>query len=584
MALVIAALLIIGIVIAQIRLGGPMSRAESLQDEMLADILPPPAFVVEPYLLATLIASDPGRASDHLVRLSQLRSEFRSRKIYWRDAPVPDALRPALGETMHRADVFWAAIDRDFLPALARRDYAALKALHRGTLSKAYAAQNEEILKLVALSQDYRATSDRIHGAIVGAALLFVTILSAAVIAAIRRASTFIQQSIVEPIIDTSHTMRTMAAGDYAANMSGYLNRGDEIGIMAEATETFREAGLAKLRAEQEREAVVEALSVGLTHLAERNLEHHIVDAFPPGYEGLRQNYNRALVGLREALRAVRSGASSVMFSLSELSTASDDLARRNQTQANSLADTAATMKELSSDVRSTASSAATAQRSVSTACAKVDEGEVVVANAIAAMSEIEQSSRQISAIVDLIDGIAFQTNLLALNAGVEAARAGSAGAGFAVVASEVRALAQRSADAASNVKRLIDTGSSHVGHGVELVGQTRLRLSEIGEQMDSVQRLVGDIAHSAERQADNLQHVTQGMQLIDQMTQQNAAMVEQSTAATASLADEATALENMVGSFRTGDNDNARRHERARYIEANRRQPTSPAVVPAAA
>jgi methyl-accepting chemotaxis protein len=554
--LVIGALLLIGLVIAQIRLGGPMSRANALQDEMLADILPPPAFVVEPYLLATLIADDPAHARDNLARLSALRGEFLARKAYWRGASVPDELRPALDETLHRADRFWAVIDRDFLPALARQDRAALSTLQQGALTAAYQAQNAQVLALVDLSKDYRAASDRRHGIILGFALLIVALLSSAVIIAIVRASGFVQNRIILPVTYAAETMRVMAAGDFEATMHDYLDRSDEIGMMAEATEGFRAEGLAKRQAEQEREVVVESLSVGLAYLARRDLEHKITEAFPSAYEELRRNYNCAVDGLAEAMRAVRVGASSVMRSLSELSTASNDLASRNERQATSLAETASTMDELSGDVRHTARSAATAQNSVTVACEKVDQGEAVVASAIGAMGAIEHSSRQIAAIVELIDGIAFQTNLLALNAGVEAARAGNAGAGFAVVANEVRALAQRSTEAASSVRQLIDAGSEHVGRGVELVGQTGARLGEIEEQMASIRNLVAVIAESADRQAGNLQQLTQATHLMDQMTQQNAAMVEESTAATASLANEATALKELVSTFRTRNVD----------------------------
>lgn len=551
-ALVIGALLLIGVVIAQIRLGGPMSRANSLQDEMLADILPPPAFVVEPYLVATLIADDPVDTREQLSRLSTLRAEFLARKAYWHDAPVPEELRPALDETIRRADLFWMAVDRQFLPALARRDSAALIALQKGPLTEAYRRQNAEVLRLVDLSKTYRAASDRRHGIIVALALLVVALLSGAVIIAILRASGFVQNRIIDPINDAAQAMRMMAGGDFGVTMDAYLDRGDEIGIMAEATEGFRASGLDRRRAEQERAVVVDSLSVGLSHLARRDLEHKLSEPFPVEYEELRHNYNRAVDGLAEAMRAVRAGASSVMRNLSELSTASSDLANRNERQATSLAETASTMEQLSGNVRQTAVSAATAQSSVTLACAKVDEGEAVVGSAIEAMSAIESSSRQIAAIAEMIDGIAFQTNLLALNAGVEAARAGSAGAGFAVVANEVRALAQRSADAASKVKILIDTGSEHVGRGVELVGETCVRLKNIEDQMTAIRRLVSEIADAADEQASHLQHLTQGMQLMDQMTQQNAAMVEQSTAATTSLAGDATALEDLVSTFRT--------------------------------
>jgi methyl-accepting chemotaxis protein len=176
-----------------------------------------------------------------------------------------------------------------------------------------------------------------------------------------------------------------------------------------------------------------------------------------------------------------------------------------------------------------------------------------VVGKAVATMGAIEQSAREITQIIDVIDGIAFQTNLLALNAGVEAARAEDAGKGFAVVASEVRALAQRSAEAARDIKVLIDKSTAHVGEGVSLVGETGTLLAEIVMQIGAVTTQVSDIAETAAAQASNLEQVNIAVGTIDHMPQQNAAMVEQATAATHSLSKEAQCLGELVAQFRVG-------------------------------
>jgi methyl-accepting chemotaxis protein len=175
------------------------------------------------------------------------------------------------------------------------------------------------------------------------------------------------------------------------------------------------------------------------------------------------------------------------------------------------------------------------------------------VGNAVAAMSEIEKSSGQISQIIGVIDEIAFQTNLLALNAGVEAARAGEAGRGFAVVASEVRALAQRSADAAKEIKALISASTTQVASGVELVGETGRVLGRILVQVTEINGIVAEIAASAAEQSTGLAEVNTAVNQMDQLTQQNAAMVEQSTAASHSLAHEADALATLIGRFQVG-------------------------------
>jgi len=243
---------------------------------------------------------------------------------------------------------------------------------------------------------------------------------------------------------------------------------------------------------------------------------------------------------------AIRSGSS-------EISQASDDLSRRTEQQAASLEETAAALDEITATVNKTADGARQASSVVQSARGDAEKSGHVVRDAVAAMNAIEQSSTQIGNIIGVIDEIAFQTNLLALNAGVEAARAGDAGRGFAVVASEVRALAQRSAEAAKEIKTLISASGQQVGAGVNLVGQTGEALQRIVSRVAEIDGLVSEISASAQEQATGLQQVNTAVNQMDQVTQQNAAMVEQSTAASHSLAQEADVLAASVSRFRTG-------------------------------
>ncbi|PXA81291.1 chemotaxis protein, partial [Caulobacter sp. D4A] len=202
---------------------------------------------------------------------------------------------------------------------------------------------------------------------------------------------------------------------------------------------------------------------------------------------------------------------------------------------------------------RRAAEGAGTARRSVDAARKDAEAGGAVVERAVAAMTQIEASSREIGNIIGVIDEIAFQTNLLALNAGVEAARAGDAGKGFAVVASEVRALAQRSAEAAKEIKGLIGASGQQVDEGVALVGQTGEALRRITAGVLEINHTVAEIAAGAQEQATGLAQVNVAVNQMDQATQQNAAMVEQSTAASHSLSNEAAELARLVGRFKIG-------------------------------
>jgi len=236
-----------------------------------------------------------------------------------------------------------------------------------------------------------------------------------------------------------------------------------------------------------------------------------------------------------------------------EISAASDDLSRRTEQQAASLEETAAAMTQITTTVQNSAVGANEANKLVLATQADAQESSKTVSDAVAAMAEIETSSQEITKIIEVIDKIAFQTNLLALNASVEAAHAGEAGRAFAVVANEVRALAQRSADAAQEIGALISNSSKQVDNGVGLVGEAGKALDRIIGSVDEISGLVSQIAMAADQQSAALAQVNTAITEMDKVTQQNAAMVEESTAAAKSLSDEATGLTRLVGRFNTG-------------------------------
>jgi methyl-accepting chemotaxis protein len=236
-----------------------------------------------------------------------------------------------------------------------------------------------------------------------------------------------------------------------------------------------------------------------------------------------------------------------------EISSAADDLSRRTEQQAAGLEETAAALEEITATVKKTSENTREVTANVASAKTAAEDGGRVVETAVKAMDAIAQSSKQITDIIGVIDEIAFQTNLLALNAGVEAARAGDAGRGFAVVASEVRALAQRSSDAAKQIKALINTSSEQVGAGVKYVGESGAALKRIVEQVVQINAVVGEMALAAEQQATGIEQVNAAVSQMDQATQQNAAMVEESTAASRSLAGETKKLTEIVSFFSVG-------------------------------
>ncbi|BEV02303.1 HAMP domain-containing methyl-accepting chemotaxis protein [Novosphingobium olei] len=552
-AAMLVAILVSTGVVWFIRQGGPITARVSLQDELVADILPPPAFVVESYLHAALIVNDPSVAPAQKQELVEEHAEFLQRQKYWSEAPLPPEMRPSMDRTIATAEKFWAAVDNDFLPAVDAGDQVRAARAFHDELGPAYQRQHAEVQALVKLSADYKAKMAHGDNVRISLALGFLALLAAGLVAVLLWAARQVQHRVVAPLVETADVMTAMAHGDYDRPIEG-ITRNDEIGMMAQAIDVFRENGLARQRASEAQEALVAHLTAGLEHLARKDLEFRLTEPLPDGYDAIRLDYNAAVAALAEAMRSVRVGSTSVSSAIGEIRAASEDLAQRNEQQAARLADTAHSMDAITSSVRETAAGAGALQASMSEAHREASEGGEVVQRAIAAMAAIENSAREIGTIIAVIDGIAFQTNLLALNAGVEAARAGDAGKGFAVVANEVRALAQRSADAAQDIKALITTSADQVAQGVALVGDTGSKLEAIVGRVTEINALIGDIASAAHEQATNLAHVNGAVGEMDRMTQQNAAMVEQSSAATRSLSAEAERLSSLVSSFRTRD------------------------------
>jgi methyl-accepting chemotaxis protein len=253
-------------------------------------------------------------------------------------------------------------------------------------------------------------------------------------------------------------------------------------------------------------------------------------------------------------MRIVADTTQGIQAGTAEISHAAGDLSRRTELQAGSIEEAAAAVEEITATVGKTVKGTEHARQVVATAKTEAEHSGEVVRNAVAAMGAIEASAGQISQIIGVIDEIAFQTNLLALNAGVEAARAGEAGKGFAVVAQEVRALAQRSAEAAKEIKTLITASSAQVSSGVALVGETGRALTKIVAHVGQINGIVSEIAAAVGAQSSGLAEINAAVSQIDQVTQQNAAMVEESTAASQSLAQEADGLATLIGRFRVGD------------------------------
>ncbi len=358
---------------------------------------------------------------------------------------------------------------------------------------------------------------------------------------------------------------RSLAAGQFAADEFARIGKGGrKVFIQASYNPIFDMSGkvfkVVKFATDvSERVRAVKELAVGLQAMADGDLDQTIEKPFIASLETLRTDYNSSIGRLRSAMQAIARNATQIASGTREISAASDDLARRSESQASSVEETAAAVTEISTTVSDSARRAADAGRLVDDTTKSAQDSADVVKQTVDAMARIERSSTQIAGIVSVIDDIAFQTNLLALNAGVEAARAGEAGKGFAVVAQEVRQLAQRSADAAKEIKALIHDSEASVRDGVALVDKTGAALEAIATRVLQVHDNVSGIVVAAREQSQALGQINEAVMSMDQDTQRNAAMVEQTASASRKLAAEASALFELIGQFKVGDERNAR-------------------------
>ena len=395
-----------------------------------------------------------------------------------------------------------------------------------------------------------------------GAALALL--LAFAIVRAIRR-----------PIADVTLAAGALAQGDLTI-LVPHADERNEMGELARAVEVFKtnaierqaleaeaqgnraateaERGRAaadKARAAETQAAAMRSLGGALTQLAEGDLTVRLDAGFPTEFAKIRDDFNHAADRLMQVVRAVVEDAVAIRSGANEITIASEDLSKRTGQQAASLEETAAAVDGITATLKNSAEGARRASKVVASADSEANRGAIVVKQAVEAMDAIAKSSQQIGQIIGVIDEIAFQTNLLALNAGVEAARAGDAGRGFAVVASEVRALAQRSAEAAREIKSLISASGAAVGSGVKLVAETGAALERILAQVSEINRDVADIASGVHEQATGLGAVNEAINEMDRSTQKNAAMAEQSTAASLGLFQQAEQLGALVDQFR---------------------------------
>ncbi|HYD79877.1 MAG TPA: methyl-accepting chemotaxis protein [Paucimonas sp.] len=482
--------------LSQLKVNGPVYQRIVQGKDLIADILPPPKYIIESYLVCLLLPAAESKAEQTALieRLKTLKAEYDTRHAFWEGEHLEVELRDALLQAAHApvVDFYSVAFDR-FIPALLSNDTAAASGAMK-KLSQSYATHRAAIDQVVELATK-RAAGDEASAAsqVQSESLLLLLILSVSVGISVI-AAVLITRSVTVPLKKAVRIAQNVAASDLTSEI--VVRSNDETGQLMRAL----------------------------------------------------KDMNDSLSGI---VSEVRESTDRIAAASHQIAAGNADLSARTEHHAASLEETAATTSELTNIVRRNAESAAQANAYADNASAAASEGGAAVANVVSTMDSINRSAKEIVDIINVIEGIAFQTNILALNAAVEAARAGEQGRGFAVVAAEVRNLAQRSAASAKEIKTLIDASVEKIGAGNAHVEQARATMERIVDRVRQVGDAIGSISHASREQTDGIQQINQAVVQMDQGTQQNAALVEEAAAAADSLRQQAAGLAQIVSIFK---------------------------------
>ncbi|MES2938352.1 MAG: methyl-accepting chemotaxis protein [Pseudomonadota bacterium] len=480
----------------ELKVNGPVYQQIVQMKDLVSDVLPPPLYIVESYLLARELAVEPERAQQDrfVARLKALRAAYDQRHAYWTQAGLDAALQDKLLKASYTPAVaFYRLTFDELVPAVERQDAGAIANV-MPRMHAAYEAHRAAIDEVVELA-NRQAAADEAQAAhridVSTLWMLAILLLSMALVALVVLA---IARGVLAPLQEALRTAQTVASGDLRTRI---------------ATRSRDETGL-----------LLGALGAMNTSLA-------------------------AIVG------RVREATDSMAAASLQIARGTQDLSSRAEEQASSLEETAASMEELTETVKRNAENAQQAGRLAAGASEVAGRGGAAVSDVVVTMDAINASSRKVMDIIGVIDGIAFQTNILALNAAVEAARAGEQGRGFAVVAAEVRGLAQRCATAATEVRKLIGSSVEQVDAGTRQVTRAGATMQEVVESVRGVAGLISDIAAASREQTTGIEQVSQALAQMDLVTQQNASLAEETAAASEAMQQLAAELASSVSAFK---------------------------------
>ena len=477
-----------------VKVNGDLYAKIVQKKDLIADVLPPPNFVVETHMVALQLleseGNDPAEFNKLTERLKVLKAEYETRHNFWVDQQLPPELRDAFINKAHAPVMgYYKLVQDDLVGAIKAKDMESARvAFSKANL--AFIQHREAIDQVVKMATQLATDTEAQSAQTINWSNIMLLAMFVVVLALCLTVALIISNGIVKPLSETVQVAQKFAQGDLTVHIN--------------------DMGKSEL---------------GQLNLALRNMQQSLVNL----------------------VRNIQSGSKQVANASAEIASGNHDLSARTESQASSLEETASSMEELGATVRQNADNARTANQLAQSASSVAVRGGEVVAQVVDTMKGINDSSRKISDIISVIDGIAFQTNILALNAAVEAARAGEQGRGFAVVAGEVRSLAQRSAEAAKEIKTLISASVERVEQGSKLVDEAGNTMQEVVASIRRVTDIMGEISAASTEQSLGVTQVGDAVTQMDQVTQQNAALVEEMAAAASSLKTQAEELLNTV-------------------------------------
>jgi methyl-accepting chemotaxis protein len=536
-----------------IRMGGPLQLESQRAADLIADILPPPEYVIEPYLEATLLLSHPEDAKVAEARLIKLHQDYTARRDYWQASTLDPELKALLLDGSRvPAERFWSELLLRFVPAAKAGDQAALQRSY-SALAAAYSEHRGKVDLLVAAANRYQAGLSTGAASMISATILLLAGLGVLLLGLVAGCAILLLRKVVKPLDLISGVTTRLASGEAAT--VPFLDRHDELGQIAVAVQRFHMAAIERAdsdaRAAAQQREVTTILADRLSALSAGDLTGRIDAQFPGDFEALRTNFNSSVEGLRSMMQLVSESAASINTGSQEIANASEDLAKRTEASAAKLAETREAIQEINSHLQASTIALRSTVGRAEGAKAAVERGRGSAERAVASMNRVSASAKDIGSVIEGLDKIAFQTRVLSMNATVEAGRAGDAGRGFAIVADLVGALAQRAEAEAKRVRDLITATMGEIGSAATAVQQTDESLTQISVEVGGVGELLGEIHDDNEAQALAVTDISTAVVAMDISTQQNAAMVEQASAAARHLSSEVGSLAQRSSAFK---------------------------------